>query len=513
MSTTGSICPKVDDRVEAAGIVARERKIVFALSVAAAIHVFVFSAAFPLFNNADETMHFDLVVKYAQSGIPRALDPISDESLNYIVLFSTAEYFESPTNFPGGKFPPPPWTQPLKNNLQSLLAEKRFGSNQLNYEATEPPLYYKLAAIWWRLGKWCGIHDGLLPFWLRFLNILIVPALVWIAYWTAKFVFPERRFVQLAVPALLAFMPQTAFYSISNDILSSLSFGLAFFCLLHFQRAETPSPRLGVLTGLALAAAFLTKMTNLPLLALSCVVVALKIQQVAKDSKLARSLPSLAALILCAGIPAVIWALWCRSVYGDFTGSAIKAKAFGWTIKPFADWWHHPIFTPRGLWTYLSGEMGTFWQGEFWWHNNPMSLPGTDAVYSLLSLALCGAAMPALFSKFSAAGPSQRSALRWSLACFVVMLAFFALLSVIYDFHDCPNPSREFPYFHAGRMMLGALIPFLLLFARGLDRMLGRIGNTAKFATLASLVTCMLIVEIATDRMVFFNAYNWFHLP
>ncbi|HEX3625295.1 MAG TPA: DUF2142 domain-containing protein [Verrucomicrobiae bacterium] len=490
----------------------RDRSIVWALAVAAAIHVFVFSAAFPLFNNVDEGPHFDLVIKYCQNGIPQLLNPLSDEFINYNVLFSTPEYLRSPAAFPNQTIPPPPWTQPSQTNLPSLLAERNIESKLINYETTQSPLYYELAGAWWRLGKACGIHGGSLPYWLRFLNALLVPVIVWIGYWAAKLVFPDRRFVQLGVPALLAFMPQSVFYSISNDILSPLCFGLAFICLFRFWQTELPDVRLAAFTGLALAATFLAKASNLPILAVAGAVILLKIIQLAKNGKISSSLRSLATLAVCAGVPSAMWSLWCKAYFGDFTGSKIRGLMFGWTVKPFAQWWAHPIFTLHGLWTYFSGQMGTFWQGEIWWHGVPMALPGTYAVYSILTLVLVAAALPATFPKSSVVAPSQRLALQWSLGFYLAALVFFALMSVIYDFQHSPNPSPQHPYFHAGRMMLGALVPFVLLIVFGLDRLLNRFGNAAKWMALVSMVLFMLILEVVTARSIFFNSYNWFHL-
>ncbi|HEV2329044.1 MAG TPA: DUF2142 domain-containing protein [Verrucomicrobiae bacterium] len=489
-----------------------DQKIVWALAITAAIHVFIFSAAFPLFNNVDEGAHFDLVIKYCQSGIPELLQPMSDEYVNDSVLYSTPEYLKNPASFPNKMIPPPPWTQPQENDSPSLLAEKSVESKLLNYETTQAPLYYELAAAWYRLGKMCGIRGGSMPYWLRFLNVLLVSVLVWIGYWAAKLVFPDRRFVQLGVPALLAFMPQSVFYSISNDILSPLCFGLAFICLFRLWQMESPDIRTAVFTGLALAATFLAKVSNLPILAIASTVILAKIIQLAKNGKFACGLPSLAMLAVCAGAPSAMWSLWCKSYFGDFTGSKFPELMFGWTVKPFAQWWAHPIFTPHGLWVYFSGQMGTFWQGEIWWHGVPTALPGTYAIYSILTLVLVAAAVPAVFPKFSNVTPSQRLALQWSLGCYLSTLAFFAVVSVIYDFHDAPNPSRAHPYFHEGRLMLGALVPFLLLVVYGLDRLLNRFGNAAKWLSLASLILFMLVLEIVTNRPIFFNAYNWFHL-
>jgi hypothetical protein len=488
----------------------KERRLIFLLCCLTAVHVFIFSAAFPLFNNMDEQTHFDLVVKYSENGVPRALEPLSQESLRYIVLFSTLAYFANPTNLPDGRFPPPPWTQPAEKVRQALLAAEKFGSGMLNYEASQPPVYYELAGFWWRLGKWCGIHDGYLPYWIRFLNMLLMPALVWVGYAAAKSVFQENLFARMAVPALLAFMPESAFYSIENDVLSPLCFGLAFVCLMQFWRAKTPDIRLGIITGLALAATFLTKMTNLPILAVSLGFVLLKIRQLAKTEKMKLSLPPLAALFICAGLPAVIWMIWCKCAYGDFTGSQAKVASFGWTHKPFAEWWHHPIFTPGGFWIFLSVNLASFWQGEMMWHGKQLALPPLNVFYVVASMVFIAIALFHLSSK--SAGTPRRHALWFAFAGLAAAFAFFGFLSVIYDFHDFFYPSREHPYFTSGRLMLGVLIPFMLLFVFGFDRALNHFGNAVKFSALAAMILLMIAGEIITDWPVFANEYNWFHL-
>jgi hypothetical protein len=99
------------------------------------------------------------------------------------------------------------------------------------------------------------------------------------------------------------------------------------------------------------------------------------------------------------------------------------------------------------------------------------------------------------------------------LAFFAAALAFFALISVMYDFHNAPNPTREHPYVREGRLMLGLLIPFMLALVYGLDRLLKHFGNTTKFFVLAGMVLVMLATEVATDWPAFANPFNWYHLP
>lgn len=491
---------------------ATARKIIFLLCLLAAAHVFVFSATFPFFNNVDEQIHFDLAVKYSQGRIPRALEPMSDSAVTYIVLYSSSEYLGIPTNLHDGKFSPPPWTQPMEKIRQSLIAKTAAWRAVTNYETAQPPLYYALAALWWDLGKGCGLHDGFLLYWLRFLNVFFVVALIWLGYLAARLLFPERKFLQLGVPALIAFIPQTAFYSIQNDVLSPVCFGAAFTCLIKLLRVETPNIRLGIITGLMLAATFLTKISNLPLLAVSAAAILFKAWQLAGTGKYRAMFSSLAALALCAALPMAAWLTWCKYNFGDFTGTAAKIQFLGWTHKPFAEWWHHPIFTPHGLWTFLSGLIATFWQGEFLWHRKPLALPTADIFYALLSLIFAGIALLNLLPQSKAATASQRQALWLGFWCCTAAVAFLGFLSIIYDFHDCFYPSREHPYFTSGRLMLGALIPFLLLFVFGLDRTLKNFGNAAKFSALAGIILFMLITEITIDWPVFQNPYNWFHM-
>jgi Predicted membrane protein (DUF2142) len=490
----------------------KEREIVFLLCCLAAIHVFIFSAAFPFFNNVDEPIHFDLVVKYSHGHVPRALEPLSPESAQFLALYTSMAYLGEPDFFPNHQFPPPPWTQPVETVRQNLLVNETAWQQQTNYESSQPPLYYALGGGYWRFGKVCGFHDDFLLYGIRFLNIFFVAGLVWIGYCAARLIFPENLFLRLSVPALLAFMPQSAFYSIGNDVLSPLCFGLLFICVVRWLAAETPDVRLGIFAGLAFAATFFAKLTNLPLLLVAAGFVFFKLWQLFKTEKLLASCPALAVLTLCAGLPTAAWLAWCKYNFGDFTGAKSKMDHLGWTLKPFGEWWHHPIFTPHGLWTYLSGQLATFWQGEFWWHNRPMASPMLNVIYTVASLLLPVLALISLFQPLTKIISPQRKALWFSFASFFASLVFFAFLSVIYDFHNCPNPSREHPYFAAGRMMLGALVPFLLVYVYGIDRALKRFGYLVKFSMLALMILSMLISETVIDWPTFSNGYNWFHM-
>jgi hypothetical protein len=492
---------------------ARERRTVGLLCLFAAAHVLLFSAVFPFFNVVDEQMHFDVIVRYSHADIPRAIEPLCDEAMNFVAVYHTPEYLWPPSTFPDGKIPPPPWTRPVEETTQILLETKAlWKARAKNQEASQPPLYYTLAALWYQLGKGVGMDGGHLLYWMRFLNAFFMVALVWTGHRAARLVFPNNLFLRLATPALLACIPQTAFYALQNDVLSPLGFGAAFIFLVKFWDAEIPGVRRGILAGLALAATFLAKISNAPLLAISAAFVFLKAYKLGRAGKLRAAAPALFSLAACAGLPMALWLAWCKHHFGDFTGSEAKIQLLGWTHKSVAEWWHHPIFTPHGFWSFFSDLLATFWQGELLWDRQPLALPAANHAYVFLSIALLACALAGLLSKSPAPAKPPRAALWFGFACFTAAVAFLGLLSTTYDFHDCFRPSRDFPYFTSGRMMLGTLIPFLLLFTFGLDWILKKWSAPTKFAVLAALLGLMLATEIATDWQIFPNPYNWFHL-
>jgi len=433
---------------------------------------------------------------------------VSRETLYYIAAYGSPEY-RCLTNVPLRSIPPRGAT------VETIASSPAVGklAGEKNYEATQPPFYYLITGMCWHLGKACGLHGGSLLYSIRFLNMLFVAALVWVGYLAARTVFPERIFLRLGVPAMLAFMPQTAFYSILNDVLSPVCFGVAFIYLVRFLRLDGPDVRLGIVTGLALAATGLAKLTNFPLLLVSALALLCKTWQLFRAGKFYAALPMLAALAICAGLPMALWFTWCEHNFGDLTGSEMKIHYLGWTHKPFSEWWHHPLFTASGLWIFVSQLLVKFWQGELVWHFQDLNFPAINAIYTILSFCLVGLAIHGLFSRAAIVTRPQRQALWLSLGCFVAAVAFLGFLSIIYDFQLCVYPSREHPYFTSGRLMLGALIPFLLLFLYGLDHLLKSVkSDRIRLLVLAGLILFMLISEIATDWPVFFSQYNWFHM-
>lgn len=490
----------------------RERWLIWLLCVLAAIRVLIFSAAFPFFSNIDEQQHFDLVIKYANWKLPHGLERYSDESSRYLATFNSPEYLLMPNQFPDGKYPPPPWKQPFDEIRPQLLAQVVAWESRTNHEVSQPPLYYATAGLWMRLGETTGLHDGYLLYWIRFLNAPIVGLLVWLGFVAAKTIFPDKFFLRLATPTLLAFFPQDALYSIQNDAFSPVCFGAAFVCVLLWLRAERPAISLAVATGLSLSASFLVKTSNLPLVGIAWVVLLLDLGRRTRQANGTKILPVTGILFLAFAVPTALLLIWNKHTFGDFTGSAARIQALGWTHKPFRNWWSHPIFTPHGFWIFSSDILASFWRGEFVWQRHQLASPAADIFYRISSLFFVVAAIVGLILRASYSTESRR-ALWFSLACCVAAVAFLGLASISFDFGNCFYPSREHPFITSGRLLTGMMIPFALLYAFGLEVVFSRIkSGCSKALTLLGIVVFTTASEVVVNLPAFSSQYNWFHL-
>jgi hypothetical protein len=490
-----------------------ERTLVSLFCVIAAARVFVLSAAFPFFNNVDEQAQLDLVMKYAHGDVPRDLDHYSPESAYYISLYGTPEYFIAPQRFAMNDFPPPNWTLPAEQREDAVNRTSAWWRSNENHESGEPPLYYAIAGLWLNLGRVFGITDGWLLYWVRFLNVFVAAALVWVGFVAAQLVFPDQQFPRLSVPLLLAVWPQTTFYSITSDSLSPLCFGIAFIGLLKLLHADRPSLLVAIWTGLALAGTCLVKTTNIALLLVVGIVLIFKIRNLIERRTLRPILASLAVLIGSAAVPIVLWFAWNIHTFGDLTATSSKIDFLGWTRKPVGNWWPHPIFTLNGLKEFWPELMASFWRGEFIWHGKRLASQTSDAFYWISSMLAIGVAVFNLFPRQAKLTDFQRKSLSLAVSSVAVLVLFVAVLSIAFDFGPCPYPSREHPYFTSGRLLSAAAVPFFLLYAEAFDCVLSRIPREwPKIILFGGLVLFIVISQGVLDCPAFASRYNFFHL-
>jgi hypothetical protein len=500
-------------------VAAKEHILILLLCVVAALRVFIFSAAFPFFSNIDEDLHFDMVMQYSHGEVPRSFDRLKEETLNWIVPYASPEFLFPPEHFPDAKYPAPLWKEPWSKVEPEIASTRAAWSSEINFESSQPPLYYAVGGLWWWIGKHIGLVGIESLYWIRFLNAAVMAIVVWLGYAAARTIAPDPLDLSIGVPLLLAFIPQNVFYAMNNDVLSPLCFGVLFLCVLQWLRTDAPSLLLGAVTGVVIASTYLTKLSNLPLIVIAVAVILARVVAIARRTPRV-GLIALAALILCAAIPIGSWIVWLKLQFGDVTGSTAKIAFLDWTRKPFVEWWQHPIFKPAGLWVFWSDLIASFWRGEVEWHGEKFHWQIADRLFAISSLVFIAAAILGLRKHF-ALSTFQRQAIAVAILTVAAGIGFLGLLSIQFDFGNCVNPSRSHPYFTSGRLLSGAMIPFALSYVYGIS-CLGRLA-TSRFRQVRWLDTAFPLVvlgaivvlsqtsEIFITRQVFASEHNWFH--
>lgn len=487
--------------------------VVLALAALAALRVFLFSAAFPLFANVDEHMHVDIALKYARGYLPQpGSEGYEPEMGTWVGIYHSPEYLhrrdaEDP-------LPPPPWRRPRGAMVGAIQGREALLDRRSNVDAFEPPFYYATAGAWLRLGRAMGLEGGYLLYWVRALNIVTAFVLVLSAYWFLRDVYPGDRLMRLGVPLLLAVFPQDTLYYVTSDALSPLLGSVAFFLALRTARRPEAGAEIYAAAGLVTAAAFLTKYTNVFLIA----VCALASWHAAR-SRLGL-LPGrgqggkLALLWLLILMPCALWLIRNQLVLGDFTGTARKLEMMTWERKSLAEYWPHPIFTPAGFLYFAKELTATFWRGELAWYHTTLSWKAADLVYVGSSLLFVTLAMVGLRRRAQRRLAALAEGL--GLAAVLTAGAVLAVLSLMFVFPEVHNPSAARPFFVQGRLVCGATLPFLLLYVRGIEVATSRLPRgreAAAWACVAAVAALAAISEIALTWNVFASPYNWFHLP
>jgi hypothetical protein len=172
---------------------------------------------------------------------------------------------------------------------------------------------------------------------------------------------------------------------------------------------------------------------------------------------------------------------------------------------------HHPLFTLEGLTAFLPRLTASFFDGDANWNGHAARSPVSDGFF------LAGSAfLPVIGFVVALFRGRREPKLRLGAgASALLVAAFFGVLvalSLRFDFGGCPYPSRAFPFFTSGRLIAGALVPFLALFAYGLEALLGR--WPVLFAGAVAVTLAMMVVaQLAFVQPTVASPYNWLHLP
>ncbi len=489
-----------------------EALVAFALAAIAGLRVLCFALAFPFFTNVDEFRHVDMALKYARGYAPgREGDAYEPDTRRLVAILGSPEYHRDPrTRSP---LPPPVWRAGPELVARRIARMEVELAPIRNLEANQSPFYYAVAGAWLRIGRAFGLDGGPLLYWLRSVAAPAAFALVLASHSVLRRVTPRSRFVRLGVPALLAGLPQDCVYYATSDALSPLLGGLAFLLCVDLALRAAPGAWRGAAAGAVGAAAILTKLPNAMLVpvAVACAVAA-RVGGRAPGERGGGSawLALFAALLLPVGA----WLARNALLLGDPTGDARKVETLGWGLRPLGEWLDHPLFGPQGLAAFLAGLARTFWRGEIAWNQAALALPAADRIYVAASAACLALAAAGL------RGPRPRGERVAEGAAWIAVLsalAILAWLSVRFSYGADTNPSLERPWFANGRLVAGALVPFALLFVRGIERGAAafpeRWRERGAWTVLGAMLAVACASEVALSVPVFRSPYNFFHLP
>jgi hypothetical protein len=492
-------------------------KLVIALSIFAALRILVFAVAFPLSNNVDERFHFMTIQMYAEGGSPgKELPRMDPAKARIFSLYWSPEYRHSPEELDRDGASRPLYGLPAQ--IRDSALAQGFYATQLkrwllrpNFEAQSPPLYYVAAAAWYNLGAALGMRDWGLDYWPRFLNPIAYALLVWLSYRFVLRVYPERTFLLLAVPAIIAVFPQDVFFGMNRDVFSPPLAAAAL--LLMMQAVDSKPNRYGslLLGSFLVGLAFLSSVSNCVLYGALAATLWVWVHR--STGTLDHKIWVVSASALAAGVLPSLWMLRNYLVMGDLTAGRAKAHDLGWTVKPLADMIHHPLFSFHGLRYFLLELTRSFWHGEYVWHGLPMRSAWADRFYILSSAIFVVLFALDFVARRRAISPLQRLAGFQAVFLVASSVLFLAVISLPFDFHDCAYPSRLYPYFVSGRIISGALLPFVLIYASGLELVTNRLRKwVPPVAVLACLMLFITVSEIRVRSVVFSSPYNFFAL-
>jgi hypothetical protein len=471
--------------------------------VFAGVRVFLGAAAMPPFNDVDEQAHFDLIQKFARGYWPgEEMEKVDAGTARLRVYYGTWEFSRATS----GLLSEPVWKWPAGPQKDQWVATavESIQRTAVNHEAHSPPVYYALAACWCRLGKFLGLSQGYLFYWVRFFDVPLAVGLVLATFWFC--VAFAARLVYTA-PLLLACVPSPTFYSITSDVLSPLLVLLAVFALLRWDQHRTLAWSIG--GGLLVAATLLVKLTNVPILVVLAFILVHRVRVALREAHGAREWLCILLVSVSASIPLIAWGARNQVVLGDWSGNDAKVRSLGWSRKPLGALADHPLFTVLGQREFWPRLIVSAWRGDVSWPGCPVESDAVNFLLLCLSVALFAAGAVAALTGWGAIMKQLPAVLLVVFVLFSVLTLM--ILSLLFDFGSCLYPSRAFPYFANARLISGCLGPFLILAATGVEvvsgsRQLYRWVLIGGYCLLL-LASYALLVE-PMSRSVF----NWFHL-
>lgn len=292
-----------------------------------------------------------------------------------------------------------------------------------NAEVIQPPLYHLLVVpLYWLTP---GDDENRL-YVMRIASLVIGTCVVWLAYLTARLVFPGEFWMRAGVPLAVAMQPQFAFEAVivNHDILVIALSTLLLYLLLRWYPTGYSARRLTWL-GLIGGAGLWTKSSfglSLPVVA---VAIALSWwQRRGKREELVAALARSCGLALLIATPWFLRSLW---YYGDPTGARRLHEIPDYGAQ--ASSLRAMIFSVE----FWRGRLDDFW-GNYGWRLVPFDPRVYNTVY--LVWAVAGIGLAALAVKEAVARvrrrPSLLSPFQWTAIGLLALWIVLVVAGVLY---------------------------------------------------------------------------------
>ena len=454
---------------------ARLQKFVVIISIVAGIKILFFSFALPFFP-LDEELHFDAIHKFAAGyKIKRELPSFDVASAELIELYHSPEFLKIP--LPDKPFLPLPWwCTPSQEHLPPELAFRINAWQQLrNVEIDAPPTYYLIAAQWYKLGRLLGYEGIFILYWVRSLNAIFYIALIILSWLFVKECYPDNSFLQISVPVFLLVFPQDSLLFMIPNAIFAPFMALALLLMVKLLKNSTRSIGMYIVAGLVAAFTALLGFGNFVVVIPLFWIIWASLKNAQPPNRRV-VLRKISAMLAAAGAPIVLWTLRNKVVLGNLSGSKTKQQYLDWSIQPVSRMLHHPLFSRHGFSYFISTLSHNFWRGEMYWHFAPRTA-WIDHFYLWSSIVFCGIFTAMVFRSRADENKTQRFADTTSIIVVLASILFLMAISIPFDFGRCFYPSRALPYFVSGRIIIGILLPFLIMYLRGLQIILERISK------------------------------------
>lgn len=478
--------------------------ILVSLAVVVFIKTIVTSAAYPIFSPIDEPEHYDVISKYARGHIPQKDDLFDPDVYLLTLIKSTKEYIVTEDELKRD-------TRDYFGSVEDAPAELKVQIlRKIHFKSGEggqPPVYYFLLGTVKNFVEKIGFRDENVVYALRFFNGVILSMLICMAFFFVKAYLPNDMTLMLGTPLMITLLPQDAFFQIGNDVLSPLVFLIACYFLFKVIFNQKVKFYVFIIAGLFTALAFLTKHSNIPIYLIMSIAIFARLKYIRDDGARTRGISGIALLALIGVAPSFLWVIRNYAVFGDFSGFGQRIAMLGWTRKTFGSWFAHPMFCPNGLFVFLRDLTVKFWRGEYFWHARPIFSTIADNFYFFSTVLFLASAIVNLFRERDR---RLDVLLLLILVTFILQLAY---LSIAFDFGSCYYPSSAYPYFTSGRLILGVLVPFLILYLKGYQFLVRkvRIGKIIHpFILLVIVMVAINVIEIKVNLPAFSSARNWF---